>query len=542
MRSSETRGVSTWTSADNEVMERDDKNDDTTAESHNLNLEIMDTSDDRKPPAKLVSQGKQAAVPLSPDPKVKRKRRSPEKPWKKPADMPKRPLSAYNIFFRDERERLLSAGSEGKHGDDADKDVGSEPKAGAKKQKKPSGIGFANLAKTIAAKWKELDGEVRAPYEKIAAGEKKKYDELVAEWRIKQSAKKKSLAAAKKEGADERKTAPGREAHVPNLFSSERSLGSFSDSSNPYPSEWFHTAHEHETYEREDSSVARSSIPPVVDTSPEAAYERRVYDSSMASPAWQQYRHDHASYYHQQNYGVSEPYMRYSPERNAYLDQSLFSHDTSVQDSATPAAHSGYRDYYHHTQQSMHHHRGRHSDMRMSRAASLPLSRHGDQTQTHDAHHAYAQHQHLPHQQEMHQQDVYQQIHINVSQLRSARERSSRYHQYPSTTSRGSSQYARSASMPHTQHLSTPGEREDRRRRRIRGGEEIVDGSYRPSTEQVRPLTDPTASRRRTILNPDQIEAVVPHDESSVVETSLHSLTESLDEDAISFITSMKYS
>ena len=82
------------------------------------------------------------------------------------------------------------------------------------------------------------------------------------------------------------------------------------------------------------------------------------------------------------------------------------------------------------------------------------------------------------------------------------------------------------------------------------------DTSYRSAPDRVRPLSDPTgrrASRRR--FNPEQIdpaanrrpfnpEQIEPanNDESSIVETSLHSLTESLDEDAISFITSMKYS
>lgn len=508
-------------------MNKDDKNNNTTAEGREVSMEIMDSSDDRKPPPKGASVGKHAAQ-LSPNPKVKRKRRSPEKPWKKPADMPKRPLSAYNIFFRDERERLLSAGSEGKQGD-ADTVCSDEAKAGAKKQKKPSGIGFANLAKTIASRWKELDDEVRAPYEKIAATEKKKYDELVADWRIKQSAKKKAQALAKKEGSDERKAAPTRE---PNLFSSERSLGSFSDTSNPYPSEWFHATPENEASERDDSSMSRSLVPPVVDTSPRASYERRAYDSSMASPAWQQYRQDPSSYYQQQSYGASDPYMRYSPEiqRTAYLNPSLFSHDHSMRPTEAPPAHSGYRDYYHHAHQSGYHPSGRHAEMRMPRAASLPMSLLGDPTQQHQSHHPAVPPQHL-----QQQREIQQQIHRNVAQLRSVRERSSRYHHHHSTSAtRGSMSHPRSASMPRLQHPSTPVERV---------GEEINDGSYRPTMGQVHALSDPTGNRRRhPHFTPDQNEPAATHDETSVIETSLHSLTESLDEDAISFITSMKYS
>lgn len=85
------------------------------------NIEIMEPVDDSKPaamnidPSALEIQDISAPAPLehildSPvakkeavtlttpnqpeKPKVKRKRRSPEKPWKKPKDMPKRPLSA----------------------------------------------------------------------------------------------------------------------------------------------------------------------------------------------------------------------------------------------------------------------------------------------------------------------------------------------------------------------------------------------------------------------------------------------------------------
>lgn len=99
----------------------------------------------------------------------KRKRKSPAVPWKKPKGMPKRPLSAYNIFFKAEREKMIRVRSKGANG---------------------PGIGFANLAKTIACKWKDLDEESRSPFEALAAQEKEKYDKSVAVWRKGQKEKK----------------------------------------------------------------------------------------------------------------------------------------------------------------------------------------------------------------------------------------------------------------------------------------------------------------------------------------------------------------
>jgi len=54
--------------------------------------------------------------------------------WRKPPDKPKRPLSAYNLFFADVRRKLL----EQRRGNGA-----------------PShGLGFSNLARTVAKQWR----------------------------------------------------------------------------------------------------------------------------------------------------------------------------------------------------------------------------------------------------------------------------------------------------------------------------------------------------------------------------------------------------
>ena len=157
---------------------------------------------DEEPPEKPPS-GSSREVPL-PTTKIqpRKKRKSPAVPWKKPPDMPRRPLSAYNIFFRHEREKILrekgvlADGSSTPTGESDEKSIGDSPDKG-------KGIGFANLARTIAAKWKELQPEVKEPFEKEAAVEKERYNQQMVVWRAQQEQKK-----ARKTGSDTNRQFP----------------------------------------------------------------------------------------------------------------------------------------------------------------------------------------------------------------------------------------------------------------------------------------------------------------------------------------------
>lgn len=115
---------------------------------------------------------------------------------KKPKNKPKRPLSAYNIFFKDERAKILSgipdkpeeedegAGEDGENktvkkeeGEEGAIEEGEKKKTSGKKRKRvPHGkIGFESLAKIVGQRWKELPPEELEQYKKRAEEDMKRY-------------------------------------------------------------------------------------------------------------------------------------------------------------------------------------------------------------------------------------------------------------------------------------------------------------------------------------------------------------------------------
>jgi hypothetical protein len=89
---------------------------------------------------------------------------------KKPKDKPKRPLSAYNVFFKEERERILQGIPNGH-------DYVEQEEPNDKKRKAlPHGkIGFESLARTIGKRWKELNGEDLVYYKEKAQVDMERY-------------------------------------------------------------------------------------------------------------------------------------------------------------------------------------------------------------------------------------------------------------------------------------------------------------------------------------------------------------------------------
>jgi len=84
---------------------------------------------------------------------------------------PSRPLSAYNIFFREERRRIVKE----KGAMPADVESGGGTVSGK--------VAFANMGKAIASRWNALDVETKHHYQELASHEKSKYRKAVSKWR-----------------------------------------------------------------------------------------------------------------------------------------------------------------------------------------------------------------------------------------------------------------------------------------------------------------------------------------------------------------------
>jgi hypothetical protein len=101
--------------------------------------------------------------------KTKKKRK---KKNKNQRNRPSRPLSAYNLFFKDERKQILSETT--KCDKDAVDDESSDNADGSNST--PSkGIGFENLAKTIGRRWKKITPERLEHYKALAKKDQDRY-------------------------------------------------------------------------------------------------------------------------------------------------------------------------------------------------------------------------------------------------------------------------------------------------------------------------------------------------------------------------------
>jgi len=101
-----------------------------------------------------------------------------QKPSKK--RKPKRALTAYNLFFQEQRQLILKDRRSPHFGVHSN---GSRLGKGNKNcnESSKNGIGFAEMGKIIGQRWQELDLDLRRRYEARAEAEKRRYQEEVAQ-------------------------------------------------------------------------------------------------------------------------------------------------------------------------------------------------------------------------------------------------------------------------------------------------------------------------------------------------------------------------
>jgi hypothetical protein len=119
---------------------------------------------------------------------MKRKNKDPEKP--------SRPLSGYNLFFRDERAKLLMP--VGGDGEDLPSlsSISGEPGVSSsapsfssidseslEKMGRRNQVGFEKMGQIVSSRWNTLDATTRARYQTLAEGDRERYQREMKAYR-----------------------------------------------------------------------------------------------------------------------------------------------------------------------------------------------------------------------------------------------------------------------------------------------------------------------------------------------------------------------
>jgi hypothetical protein len=162
------------------------------------------------PPIPVVDADSESAEQQEP-PKAKRRKKAAGSGGKqKPSDMPRRALSAYNIFFSEQRQLILKdiaakeSGSDGEEessaasGEQQDSTATEEPSVlnrtffptrQKRAHRKVHGkIGLVVLARTVSKRWSELSADKRTYYQDLADQDKMRHKAAMAVYQERKAA------------------------------------------------------------------------------------------------------------------------------------------------------------------------------------------------------------------------------------------------------------------------------------------------------------------------------------------------------------------
>jgi len=116
---------------------------------------------------------------------------------KKPKDKPKRPLSAYNFFFKEEREKILKvvlAEDPSKIQTNPEADDYLDEAAIGRLKKEGGKVSFEEMGKIIGQRWKNIDPDRLSTYSEMASEDTERYKNEMQAYNGRQEAKMRSEA------------------------------------------------------------------------------------------------------------------------------------------------------------------------------------------------------------------------------------------------------------------------------------------------------------------------------------------------------------
>eukprot|EP00536_Pseudo-nitzschia_multiseries_P012806 jgi/Psemu1/298229/fgenesh1_pm.508_\ len=116
---------------------------------------------------------------------------------KKPKDKPKRPLSAYNFFFKEEREKIIKvvlAEDPSAVKQDPDDDGFLDAETIGRLKKEGGKVSFEEMGKIIGQRWKNIDPDRLQKYSELASEDTERYKTEMQDYNGRQEAKMRSEA------------------------------------------------------------------------------------------------------------------------------------------------------------------------------------------------------------------------------------------------------------------------------------------------------------------------------------------------------------